>query len=93
MDWQGPRQTATQAADRGDPLVSPVGLLWDCDWEAGNRTEPPIDDGGGEADRRNCGERLWCLGVFPPKVLRIVALGFQTRLHPRLGRVICQHQL
>jgi hypothetical protein len=60
MDWQGPRQTATQAADRADSLVSPVGFLWDSDWEAGNRTEPPIDR---PSESRGIGSGV--LGCFP----------------------------
>ena len=73
MDWQGPRQTATQAADRADSLVSPVGFLWDSDWEAGNRTEPPIDDGEAKQTVGIAGNRIWCLGVFLPKVMGVVA--------------------
>ena len=65
MDWQGPRQTATQAADRADSLVSPVGFLWDSDWKAGNRTEPPIDDEEAKQTVGIAGNGSGVLGCFP----------------------------
>ena len=72
-----------------DLLFSPLGLVWDSDWEAGNRTEPPIDDGnatrfpldtycgGSRRSAREPGS-----GIGEDSLARSGPLDFQTRQHP-----------